>query len=101
MPIRYRPQERVCGFARVLFGVSVKAMVQLTDDRIGRTLDRLSDANRAGLLTEVVVAVGQRFGASFDRRHNDSTSIAFCVASCPPTPPLGLCGSTRSRATWV
>ena len=52
-------------------------MARLSDDRIGRALDRLFDADRAALLTEVVVAVGQRFGVAFDRLHNDSTSIAL------------------------
>ena len=74
----YRQQETVCGFAPGLFGVSAQAMERLSDDRSGRALDRLFDAERAGLLTEVVVAVGQRFGVSFERLHNDSTSIAFC-----------------------
>jgi hypothetical protein len=74
----YRQQETACGFAPGLFGVSVAAMLRLSDDRIGRALDRLFDADRAALLTEVVVTVGQRFGVSFDRLHNDSTSIAFC-----------------------
>ena len=84
----YRQQETVCGFAPGLFGVSVEAMARLTDDRIGRALDRLFDADRAGLLIEAVVTLGQRFGVSFDRLHNGSTSIAFCVASYPPTPRL-------------
>ena len=74
----YRQQETVDGFAPGLFGVSAGAMARLTDDRIGRALDRLFDADRAALLTEVVVTVGQRFGVGFDRLHNDSTSIAFC-----------------------
>ena len=74
----YRQQETVCGFAPGLFGVSEEAMERLGDDRIGRALDRLFDADRAALLTEVVVAVGQRFAVSFERLHNDSTSIAFC-----------------------
>ncbi len=53
-------------------------MQHLTDDRIGRALDRLFDADRAALLTEVVVAMGRRFGVGFAQLHNDSTSIAFC-----------------------
>ena len=74
----YRQQETVHGFAPGCFGIDSAQMVRLTDDRIGRALDRLFDADRAALLTEVVIAVGQRFGVAFDRLHNDSTSIAFC-----------------------
>ena len=33
---------------------------------------------RDTLLTDVVVTVAKRFGVSFDRLHNDSTSVAFC-----------------------
>ncbi|MFQ5877815.1 MAG: IS1634 family transposase [Acidobacteriota bacterium] len=47
-------------------------------DRIGRALDRLFDADRATLLTEVVVAVGTRFAVRCARLHNDSTTIRFC-----------------------
>lgn len=50
----------------------------LGDDRLGRALDHLFDADRAALLTEIVVAVGQQFEVQFDQLHNDSTSVAFC-----------------------
>jgi transposase len=61
-----------------MFGIDAEEMEHLCDDRLGRALDRLFDADRAALLTEVVLAVGQRFGVSFDELHNDSTSISFC-----------------------
>ena len=41
-------------------------------------LDRLFEADRAALLTEVVLAVAKRFAVQLKRLHNDSTSIAFC-----------------------
>ena len=74
----YRQQETICDFAPGLFGISAEQMERMTDDRIGRALDRLFDADRSALLTEVVVAVGQRFAVKFDRLHNDSTTITFC-----------------------
>ena len=74
----YRQQETVDGFAAGMFGIDAAQMQRLTDDRIGRALDRLFDADRGALLTEVAIAVGQRFAVAFDRLHNDSTSIAFC-----------------------
>jgi transposase len=40
-------------------------------------LDRLFDTDRAALLTEIVVAIGQRFGVNFDEFHNDSTTVSF------------------------
>lgn len=74
----YRQQESVHGFAPALFGLAAAQMERLSDDRIGRALDQLFVADRAALLTAVVVTVGQRFGVQFDQLHNDSTSIAFC-----------------------
>jgi hypothetical protein len=74
----YRQGESAEGFACGLFGLSAQDMQRLGDDRIGRALDRLFDADRGALLTEVVVAVGQRFGVSFDRLHNDCTTVSFC-----------------------
>src|SRR5262252_3987401 len=74
----YRQRETVNGFAAGVFGVSAEEMEHLGDDRLGRALDRLFDADRAALLTEVVVAVGQRFNLRFDEFHNDSTSVSFC-----------------------
>ena len=74
----YRQQHTVQAFASGMFGIAAEAMEHLGDDRLGRALDRLFDADRAALLTEVVVTVGQRFEVKFDEFHNDSTSISFC-----------------------
>jgi transposase len=74
----YRQQETVHGFAGGMFGVRAEEMEHLGDDRLGRALDRLFDADRAALLTEVALAVGERFGVNFDECHNDSASISFC-----------------------
>ena len=74
----YRQQETVHGFADGMFGIDAQEMAHVCDDRLGRALDHLFDADRSALLTEVVLAVGQRFGVSFDELHNDSTSISFC-----------------------
>jgi transposase len=74
----YRQQETVHGFASGMFGIRAQEMEHLSDDRLGRALDRLFDADRAALLTEVALAVGSRFGVHFDEFHNDSTTISFC-----------------------
>ena len=68
----YRQQETVNGFAAGMFGITAEEMQHLCDDRLGRALDRLFDADRAALLTEVVLAVGQAFALKFDEFHNDS-----------------------------
>lgn len=71
----YRQQETAQAFAPGLFGVTPEEAMRLSDDRIGRALDRLFDADRASLLTRVVVGMGKSFGVRFDELHNDSTSI--------------------------
>jgi transposase len=74
----YRQQETVRTFAPAMYGLTPAEVAALGDDRMGRALDRLFDADRAALLTAVVVAVGQRFGVRFTQLHNDSTTIRFC-----------------------
>jgi transposase len=76
----YRQQETVTGFAAGMFGIPAEEMEHLGDDRIGRALDRLFDADRAALLTDVVLAVGQAFALKFEELHNDSTTVSFCGA---------------------
>src|SRR5215470_8608492 len=76
----YRQQETVNGFATGMFGITAEEMEHLGDDRLGRALDRLFDADRAALLTDVVIAVGQVFGLRFEEIHNDSTTVSFCGA---------------------
>lgn len=73
----YRQQETVEDFAPGLFGVPVADLPSLGDDRIGRALDKLFDADRSVLLTEVVVQAAKRFEIRFERLHNDTTSICF------------------------
>jgi len=49
----------------------------LNDDRVGRALDRLFDADRASLLTAVIVRAIREHDIDMKRFHNDSTSITF------------------------
>lgn len=49
----------------------------LNDDRVGRALDRLFDADRAALLTRVVLGAVRAFGIDCSELHNDSTTVTF------------------------
>ena len=49
----------------------------LNDDRVGRALDRLFDADRAALLTELVVGAIGEFRVDLDQLHNDSTTLTL------------------------
>ena len=71
----YRQQETVATFAPEAFGLDAQEAAHLSDDVIGRALDRLFDADRGALLTRVVVSAVKRFELSLDELHDDSTSV--------------------------
>jgi len=74
----YRQQETVSGFAPECFGLEPEEAMAISDDAIGRSLDRLFDADRAAVLTDVVVAAVREFDVALDELHNDSTTVSFC-----------------------
>lgn len=49
----------------------------MNDDRVGRALDRLFDADRASLLTETVLVAVRAFDIDCSELHNDSTTVSF------------------------
>src|SRR6266542_1646767 len=49
----------------------------LNDDRVGRALARLFDADRASLLNRLVLDAVERFDIDCSQLHNDSTSVRF------------------------
>lgn len=63
------------GFDPTLLGLAPKEAVLLNDDRVGRMLARLFDADRASLLTRLVCDAIEGFGIETSQLHNDSTSI--------------------------
>lgn len=52
----------------------------MNDDRLGRMLDRLFDADRASLVTETVLRVVRSFDVDLAQLHNDSTTVTFTGA---------------------
>jgi transposase len=74
----YRQHETVTGFAPECFGLDPEQAAAISDDAIGRALDRLFDADRAALLTDVVVGAVREFDVALDELHNDSTTVSFC-----------------------
>lgn len=60
-----------------LLGLDAASIELLNDDRAGRALDRLFDADRASLMTAVVVRAVMEFDVELEQLHNDSTSITF------------------------
>ena len=74
----YRAYETVSRFAPSAFGLEPALLGHVSDDAVGRALDQLFDAERAALLTEVVVGAVRGFEVALGELHNDSTSIRFC-----------------------
>lgn len=64
-------------FDPLLFGLSSEQVGFLNDDRLGRALDDLFDADRPSLILRVVVQAVREFTLRLDRFHTDSTTIAF------------------------
>ena len=49
----------------------------LNDDRLGRALDALFDADRAALMTQIVVRAVREFEIDLSQIHNDSTTLTL------------------------
>jgi len=60
-----------------LLGLSGDDVELLNDDRVGRSLSRLFDADRASLLTRVVLDAITHFDIDVSQLHNDSTTVTF------------------------
>lgn len=73
----YALQEWAAERVPSLLGLSAEQVRLLNDDRVGRALDRLFDADRNALLTELVVHVVREFDVALDQLHNDSTSLTL------------------------
>lgn len=93
----YRQQETVAAFAPAGFGLTDREAAALGDDQVGRALDRLFDADRGTLLTEVVLAAAREFDLVLDELHNDSTTVRFC-GQYPGAKGRSVRGK---RAPWV
>jgi transposase len=73
----YALEEWAAPFEPSLLRLAPEQARLLNDDRVGRTLDHLFDADRASLLTEVVVRAVRVFDIRLEQLHNDSTTVTF------------------------
>ena len=73
----YALGEWAAPYDPALLGLGRDEAGLLNDDRVGRCLRRLFDADRASLMTELVLQAVERFGIDVSQLHNDSTSITF------------------------
>jgi len=72
----YALGEWAAPFAPGLLGLAPGEVEVLNDDRVGRAPEQLFDADRASLLTELMLGVIAEFGVDTAELHNDSTSIS-------------------------
>lgn len=67
-------------FEPAQLGLAAEEVGLLNDDRVGRMLARLFDADRASLLTRLLLSAIETFGIDTSRLHTDTTSIRFTGA---------------------
>jgi transposase len=58
-------------------GLSPDQLDSLNDDRVGRALDRLQKADRASLLTALVMHAVREFDIDLSEMHQDTTTVTF------------------------
>jgi hypothetical protein len=84
LAIRHEPIYAMGEWARsyepALLGLDPGEVRTLNDDRVGRTLTRLFDADRASLVTGVVLDMVRNFQIDCTQLHNDSTTVTFSGA---------------------
>lgn len=79
----YAIREWAEPFDATLLGLRSGDIAALNDDRVGRTLDRLFDADRATLITKTVLSVVKEFDIALDQLHNDSTTVTLTGTDYP------------------
>ena len=83
-----------------LLGLSDAQIAALNDDRIGRALDRLFDANIPALALKVAAHAVREFDVGLDQLHNDSTTITFHGDYESAERERTLRGRLRLAVTW-
>jgi len=71
----YALGEWAARYDPAVLGLAPGDAAALNDDRVGRMLDRLFDADRASLITTTVLGVIRDFGVKTAQLHNDSTTV--------------------------
>ena len=59
------------------YGLRLASGVEVGDDRIGRALDRLFEADRSTLQTQVTLSLIKKFNLKMGQIHSDTTSVSF------------------------
>jgi transposase len=81
-------------------GLTENQLVALNDDRVGRALDRLFDADVPTLVLDVAARAVREFDVDLDELHNDSTTVTFHGDYDSATREHTLRGQLRTAITW-
>ena len=76
----YSLNEWAAGHDPAVLGLEEDEVRLVNDDRVGRALERLFDADRSSLLGRLVLDAVAEFGVDCSEMHNDSTSIRLSGA---------------------
>ena len=82
----YEVAQWVRGFVPSELGLAPEQVELMNDDRLGRTLDKLFEADRRSVITRLIVHMTREFQLDLQRLHNDSTSITFSGVYSEPAP---------------
>ena len=82
----YRMPEWLRRFDPAQLALEAEHLESINDDRLGRTLDKLFEADRQTLMTRLVVHMVETFDLDLEELHNDSTSVTFCGEYREPPP---------------
>jgi transposase len=83
-----------------LLGLTTRQIDAFNDDRMGRCLDRLFDANCGSVALQVAAAAVREFQVSLDELHNDSTTVTFQGAYVDAEKEQVVRGRRAPAITW-
>jgi len=96
----YGLSEWAAGHVPQLLALAPSQLPALNDDRVGRCLDRLFDADIPSFTLAVVVHAVRAFEVDLDELHNDSTTITFHGDYEAADQERTLRGRLRLAVTW-
>jgi transposase len=73
----YAMSDWAIRFDEQMLGLPPGGLDLINDDRVGRSLDALFRADRAAMLTAIVVHAIETFDVDLSELHNDSTTVTF------------------------
>src|SRR5262249_27054645 len=79
----YGLADWAAGYEPSQLGLAPGQAALLNDDRAGRALDELFEADRASMMTALTLAAVREYQVSAGELHNDSTSLALYGAYRP------------------